>query len=366
MDLRDRAIALYGRFSPGVRDRLERRIEAAGGRVTRDLTRRSDALVVGGLAHALADSGALSARIAAARSRGVPVLGERAFAADLAGEAPDTPATLPLATALADTGLTRAHAEVLAAFDLIGLAPIGQDPGGQEAEACRFGDAAVIRTCAELVGHGRSLGEAARILARARDLSPRGRHRIVLTAAGEAALQWPDGLTTLEGQGVLALDEAHASLDDLFEAAALAEACGDTAEAARLYDLCLRADRRDAIAPYNLGNLRLAEGGFDQAALAYQQALARDPGFVEARYNLAQALEAAGKAQAAATELARVLEADPVHADALFNLAQLLMQGGDLAAAKGLYERYLALGPPDDWAQTARRAIRYCEGLLRG
>lgn len=355
MDLRDRAIALYGRFSHGTRDALARRIEAAGGQVARDFTRRSDALVVGALAAPLADSGALSARIAAARARGVPVMGERAFTAALAGEAAAAPATLPLATALADTRMTAADAEVLAAFDLIGL----------NGSACRFGDAAVIRTAAELVAHGRSLGEAVRILARARDLSPRGRHRIVLTPTGEAALQWPDGLTTLEGQGVLALDEAHASVDDLFEAAALAEADGDGSEAARLYDLCIRADRRDPIAPYNLGNLRLAEGAFDQAALAYQQALSRDPGFVEARYNLAQALEAAGRHGSAATELARVLDADPAHADAVFNLAQILMQTGDLAAAKGLYERYLALGPPDDWAQTARRAIHYCTANAR-
>ena len=46
----------------------------------------------------------------------------------------------------------------------------------------------------------------------------------------------------------------------------------------------------------------------------------------------------------------------------MFNLAQLIMQAGDLAAAKALYERYLALDPPADWAQTARRAIRYCTG----
>jgi tetratricopeptide (TPR) repeat protein len=352
MDLSGRAIALYGRFSHGAREALARRIAAAGGQVARDFTRRSDALVVGALATPLADTGALAARIAAARARGAPVLGERAFTTALDGEAAETPATLPLATALADTGLRAADAEVLAAFDLIALA----------GEACRFGDAAVIRTAAELTAHGASLGQAVRILARARDLAPRGRHRIVLTASGEPALQWPDGLTTLEGQGVLPLDEEHASLDDLFEAAALAEADGEAEEAARLYDLCARADRKDPIAPYNLGNLRLGQGGFDQAALAYQQALARDPGFVEARYNLAQALEAAGKTAAAAAELARVLEADPAHADALFNLAQLTLKAGDLAAAKGLYERYLALGPPDDWAQTARRAIRYCTG----
>ena len=248
----------------------------------------------------------------------------------------------------------RDDADILAAFDLIVV----------EADNCRFGDAATLRTAGELLDGGRLLGDVVRILSRARDLSPLGRHKVVLTLSGEAALQWQDGLTTLEGQGLFALDEDHASLDDLFDGAAFAEADGDLDEAARLYDMCGRADRGDAIAPYNLGNIRLAQGQHDQAALAYQQALARDATFVEARYNLAQALESAGKLDAAQTELARVLDADPLHADAVFNLAQLRMQAGETRAAKALYERYLTLDPPDAWAATARKAILYCAASL--
>ena len=40
------------------------------------------------------------------------------------------------------------------------------------------------------------------------------------------------------------------------------------------------------------------------------------------------------------------------------------MNRGDLAAARSLYERYLDMDPPADWAQTARKAIRYCEAKL--
>ena len=353
MQLRDRRVALYGRFSPGERERLARAIEAAGGEVARDLTRRSDALVVGALAATLIDSGALPARLAAARERGVPVLGERAFVAELAGEA-SSAATVPLATALTGTPVTRDDAAVLAAFDLIRL----------EDQATGFGDQTVIRSAAELIAAGRSLGEAVRVLARARDLAPRGRHKIVLTPTGEAALQWADGLTSLEGQGLLPLDEAHASVEDLFEAAAVAEADGDMDEAARLYDAVARADRTDPIAPYNHGNIRLAQEAYGEAALAYQQALARDPTFAEARYNLAQALEAAGKLDVAAAELERLLAAEPAHADALFNLAQLRMQAGDADAAMTLYQRYLALEPPEDWAKMARQAIAVCAAAI--
>ena len=353
MQLRGRSVALFGRFSAGQRDELQRRVVRARGAATRDLTRRSDLLVVGAEAARLVESGALQDRMERAKARGVPVLGERSFVRALEGDAAES-ATLPLSTALAGASLTRADAELLAAFDLIEL----------QGEACRFGDAGVIRAAGELIGGGRCTADAVRILTRARDLAPIGRHKIVLTPSGEAALQWDDGRTTLEGQGVLALDEDHASLDDLFEAAEIAEAEGALDEAARLYDMCGRADRSDAIAPYNYANIRLAQGARDEASLAYQQALARDPKLIEARYNLAQALEAGGKTGAAEAELARVLAADPSYADALFNLAQLKMKAGAVAEAKDLYERYLALGPPDDWAATARKAIAYCAACL--
>lgn len=354
MELKNRAVALYGRFSNGARERLARDIAAAGGLVARDLTRRSDIFIVGALATVLIDSGALSMRLQAAKARGVPVMSERALATALEGASEPKAATLPLASALAATGLKRTDADVLAAFDVIAVTE----------DNCRFGDAGVIRTADELLGGGRSLGDVVRILVRARDQAPRGRHKIVLTPSGEAALQWPDGRTTLAGQGVLAFDEEHASLEDLFEAAELAEARGELVEAARLYDLCARADRKDPIAPYNRGNIRLAEGAFGEAALAYQQALARDAQFLEARYNLAQALEAAGKPEAASVELDRVLVLDPEHSDAVFNLAQLRMKAGEMGEAKALYERYLSLDPPDDFARTARKAIQYCAGQL--
>lgn len=352
--MRNRVVALYGRFSSGDRDRLQRRIVHGGGRVARDLTRSSDVLVVGALAAGLIDSGALPSRLRAARERGVPIRGERAFAAELAGETPRGASTLPLATALSQTTLTREDADILAAFDLIAL----------KDDRCRFGDAGVIRTAGELRDGGRSRADVVRILARARDLAPLGRHRIVLTPSGEAALKWEDGLTSLEGQGRLPLDEDHATVDDLFELAAIAEAEGEFDEAARFYDMCRRADRSDPIAAYNLGNIRLGQGAHDQAVLAYQQALARDAGFVEARYNLALALEAAGKMDAAQAELNAVLGADATHADAVFNLAQLRMKSGDVGAAKALYERYLTLDPPPDWAATARKAITYCAAEL--
>src|SRR5258708_17874887 len=235
MDLGGRAVALYGRFSPGARERLQREVVSRGGSVAGDRRRRSHVLVVGSLAAALVDAGALQGRLRMARERGLPVRGERAFAGELAGGAAPEDATLPLATALSQTSLTRDDADVLAAFDLIVVAD----------HKCRFGDAGLIRAAAQFLCEGRAFGDGVRILMRARDVAPVGRHRIVLTPSGDAALQWDDGLTTLEGQGYLALDEDPPSLDDLFEGAALAEASGELDEAARLSDQCGRADRHD-------------------------------------------------------------------------------------------------------------------------
>jgi tetratricopeptide (TPR) repeat protein len=349
VDLAGRVATLYGRFSPGAREALHGRVLASGGQVVRDLTRRSDLLVIGARAHALIDSGAMVARLAAAKARQIPVFGERSLTAALAGAKPDE-ARLPLATA---APLALEEAEVLAAFDLIVL----------EGDNCRFEDARAVRAAADLRGQGRSLADTVRILTQARDLAPKGRHRIQLTPSGEAALAWDDGFTSLEGQGLLPLDDAGADLDDLFETAALAETRGDAPEATRLYDLLARADRTDPIAPYNLGNLHLAEGAFGQAEIAYRQALARDPAFAEARYNLAKALEAMGRLDAAQVELEAALVADPTLADALFNLAQLRMRDGDAPAAKALFERYLATDPPSEAATTARKGILYCTAV---
>ena len=158
MDLYRRSVALYGRFSPGQRDRLGREITQRGGFVARDLTRRSDVLVIGASSTALIDTGSLFSRVRTANTRQMPVWGERSFAAAIANEERRETAMLPLAQALARTSLGHDDAALLAAFDLVVL----------ENETCRFGDAGTLRTAADLLAQGRSRGEVVRILLRAR------------------------------------------------------------------------------------------------------------------------------------------------------------------------------------------------------
>jgi len=276
------------------------------------------------------------------------------FQEALGGAVPQSDAVLPLSAAERQAGLSREQIDVLAAFDLIRLAD----------EHCRFGDAQTLKTASAILAAGRTLGDCVRILLRARDLAPKGRRDIVIDAAGRAALAWDSGLTTLEGQGLLPFDENAADVDDLFEAAVVAESEGDLAEAARLYDMCARADRKDPIALFNLGNVHLQAKAYDKAILAYGRAVARDPDFVEAHYNLAQACEAVRQFDRARAALLEVLARDAANGDALFNLAQIELRGGDVAAAKARFEAYLAANPPSEWAEKARKAILYCNAKL--
>jgi tetratricopeptide (TPR) repeat protein len=353
MELRSRIVALYGRFSPGQRDELANAIAERGGRVIRDLTQRGDILVVGSRADSLIASGALPARLEIARRKGKAIFSEEGFSASLAdaiaGEAP----TLALATALAQSGASPEDAALLAAFGLIAI------KGGK----CRFGDAAILKTAAALRAAACTQTQMIRILAEARRSSPIGRHKVVITAEGAPALQWEDGLTTLRGQGYLPLDLSGNDQDDLFEAAVVAETDGQFADALRLYDMCARIDRDDAIARYNIGNIHLRLRDLEAAALAYRRALARDGEFVEARYNLALVAEELGRADEAEGELRAVLALDPDHADAVFNLAQVSLDAGRAKDARALFERYLSLSPPSDWAAKARKAILYCSTL---
>lgn len=347
MDLKGKTAALYGRFSPGARDALAAEIVRRGGSVTRDLTRRSDLFVVGALALPLIGAGRLSSRIATARKRGTPVLAERLLSERLAGEAGDD-AVLPLSS-IKGVLLPNEDIEILAAFDLIRI----------DRDKCRFADAASLKTAGELRGGGRTLADAIRILIEA-SAAPVGRRKVVLDERGDAALKWEDGLTRLDGQGLLPLADDGASVDDLFEGAAIAEGEENFNEAARLYEAATRADRKDAIAPFNLGVVRLAAGSSGEAALAFRQAIARDPKMTEARYNLAVASERLGKDDLAREQLIEALRIEPGYDDARFNLAQLELKRGALAEARMHFERYLAGGPPPEWADIARRAIQYC------
>lgn len=342
MELRDRPIALYGKFLSCPREAMARRVRDAGGWIARDLTRSTAMLVVGQGALNLIANGLLPERLDRAARRGVPVHDEATFCAMLDGAEPEA-ATLPVQRL--NPSLPEGELRLLSAFGLIRMTE----------GHVRFADAQTVRQAAALRADGHDIVAVIRALRRA-DAAPTGRRRVITGPTGEAALEWDDGLTDLAGQGLLPLDPVE-TVDELFDTAMLAEAEGDLRAAERLYALCTRAERRDPIAPYNLANMLAARGAHDEAATHYRLAIARDPGFAEAEYNLAVVLEEAGDLDGAEAALERAVALDRRYADALFNLAQLKLKRGDLAAAGALYRRYLAADPPEDWAAKARKAL---------
>ncbi|MFO1186113.1 MAG: tetratricopeptide repeat protein [Alphaproteobacteria bacterium] len=283
-------------------------------------------------------------------------MSEARLRAILSGEADDTePLNVPVEITIKGA-FTLAEAEVIAAYDLVRI----------ERGRCRFGDAATLRAAAELARAGKAMHEIVAILRSVRTIRPLGPHRIVVGPEGQPALEWAGGqVTTVAGQGYLALDAEAATPDELFAAAREAEEAGDLEGAIRLYELCARADTKDHAALFNLGNLLLAAGRTDRAKLAFQQAIARKPGFAEAHYNLAVALERSGRVDGAKVALSGALKIEPNFADAIFNLAQIEMKDGALDKARELYERYLRIAPPGPSLETARKAIRYCSAKRR-
>lgn len=336
-------VTLFGRFRLLPRTDIERLLAQRDIQSVKDLTRRTTVLAIGSGATNLISGGALSRRLTEARDRGIPVLSERRLLDRLHGASVNI-GTLPVGrfSEYASEDLV----DLLNAFGLISLVD----------GKVRFQDADALRNAGQLEARGMQPTRILEALA-LRMTAPHGRHRIGVDAYGQAVLEWEDGLTTFSGQGMLPLGEAM-GLDDLFDAGMEAEARGDLSKAQRLYEACARADRRDPVALYNLGNVCMALGDEKAAQLAFERAIARDPEFAEARFNLAGLLESQGAQNAALEELRKTVEIAPDFPDALFNLAQIELATGDLDAAEARFRDYISLTGSDGWQEKARKALQ--------
>jgi tetratricopeptide (TPR) repeat protein len=163
------------------------------------------------------------------------------------------------------------------------------------------------------------------------------------------------------GQFVLAVDDARADPNDLFDQAYAAEERGDIAESERLYRLLMKADPTDASAPFNLGNMLRAAGRTVEAEAALRAATRANPAVPEAWYNLADLLDDQGRSEAAVECLRKALVVAPDYIDAIFNLALLLQRKGAYAEAAAYWRQYLASDRLSEWAARARRSLKFCE-----
>lgn len=335
-------VTLFGRFRFAARSAIEQLLVERGCLAVRDLTRQTTLMAVGAGATNMIANGRLARRLAEARSRETMVVGESRLFDGLAGKSERTQ-TLNLAQV---ASIEAELADLLNAFDLIAISD----------GKVRFEDADTVRTAASLDASGMDAATIVDSLLKRRR-APRGRHRLVIDATGRAVLEWDNGTTTLAGQFMLPLDESD-SVEKIFEDALDAEAAGDLDTALRLYETCARADRKDPIAPFNLGNVQSAKGDNPAARLSYERAIARDPSFAEAHFNLAGVLERLGDPTGAARHLRRALDVDGDFTEPLFNLAQIERAQGRFREAEELYKLYLLRAGSSPLAEKAERALQ--------
>lgn len=365
IDFSEKVVTIVGRLAATPSERAAQAVSAAGGVVRRGQPRHGGLLVIGRLAFRQLDRGGLRRRIQAADDAGARCISESMFleALGLAAPGPDGRGVVDLNQLPSKTGLDIDTLRLLILFDVI------RPTDGQ----CSFRDLVAAREVARLLGEGIGLGdviEGANRIAGNRPQRPAGPFgqdqplaslRLVSDQYGQIVHQVGSSLADLDGQLRLPLPDAdNPSIDELFEAAEEAEWLGELPVAAKLYQRCMRLDRKDPIAPFNLANVLREEDDLDGAVFHLRLALGLDPHFADAWYNLALIMDGKEEKRAAMEGFEQAIEADPDYADPIYNLAQLYFDDGNYDDAERLWTRYLALDPDSEWGRRARYGISLC------
>jgi tetratricopeptide (TPR) repeat protein len=343
------SFGIVGALAAFPRRLAAREVERRGGRFSRAVTRGTSHVVFGRKLLDTAAETAIAARAGVERAAGRQVLGEGGFLRLLGLlPAPCGPG-LARAALVEQSGLAEEELDLLCLFDAF----------EQGAETFSFRDLILARKYAGLIAGGASWGAIARSVHRSGAVAALTAQS--LQVAGRAIYARRGGvISELDGQLLLGLGGPDdAELEELFAQGEAAEAAGEHAAAALLYQRCLALDPRDSAAAFNRANCLRAAGRHAEAAHDYARALKLDPGLVEAWFNLAGLMRALGRSASARRHLRQAIAVDPDYADAVFNLASLEFEAGNLAEARRLWERYLELDADSEWARTAARGVRF-------
>jgi tetratricopeptide (TPR) repeat protein len=170
------------------------------------------------------------------------------------------------------------------------------------------------------------------------------------------------GRTDSKGQFVLPVEKTnYLDADETFVQAQTAEEAGDLQSAESLYRRVMNVDPLDPAPGLNLGNLLRVQHRTVEAEAAYRWAVKADPNFPPAWHNLADLLDESGRLTEAVDCERLALTADPQYADAMFNLALFLQRLGNHAESATWWTRYLERDRSSQWAERAKRALKYCE-----
>lgn len=284
-------------------------------------------------------------------------------ALDLVEPRPTAPSVVSLEDLPEKTGLDLETLRLLVLFDVI-QAHLNQ---------CSFQDLVAAREVARLLREGASLGHiiegvksatlhAGNASAATQQIDqPLARLKLVSDEYGKIVNQIGGIVADLDGQMRLPLPDAdNPTIDELFEAAEEAEWHGEFSVATTLYQRCIRLDRHDPIAPFNLANVLREQGNIDGAIFHLRIALGLDPHFPDAWYNLALLMDNRGEKPAAMEGFERAIDADQNYADPVYNLAQLYFDDADYDRARQLWSRYLMLDPDSEWSRRARYGLALC------
>jgi tetratricopeptide (TPR) repeat protein len=348
-------VAFTGRLASMRRADAFALVRTHGGKPREGVTKRTDVLIVGEFGWPLLDDGRPSNSLARAKSYRVLIASERQFLQWLGKSAPEEQAKTYTADQLAS--LSKLPKEIVDQLSMFGLIEARNGLYG-------FRDLAAARQVAGLLAAGTALSVITKSLHEIRKWLPdAGLSNLKLfpESSDRILVEQMEGRTDKTGQFVLDVDKPADSVDAIFEQAQAAEAGSDIATAERLYRRVMKIDPADPAAPFNLGNVLRSSGRSLEAEAAYRAAVKADPSFASAWYNLADVLDDQRLINEAIECLTRALGADPQYADAMFNLALLLQRLGNHAEAATWWTRYLERDRISDWAERAKRALKYCE-----
>ena len=365
IDLAGRIVVILGGLQAMPRRLAGDELARRGAVLRRGLTRATDLVVVGQQARARLAGGHLQEYLERADELELPCISERSFlrVLDFLPASQAEPAAISLAGLAGKAGLAPEIVRLLVLFDLI------EAPDGR----CSFRALITAREVARLLDEGVALAEildsVGRIGRRADaggDDHPLTRHKLICDAEGKVVVRCAEGLAELDGQIRLDLPKAdNPSVDSLFEAAEEAELDRDWVTAEDLYRRCVRLDRDDPIAPFNLANVLREQGRMSEACCYLQLALSVDPNFAEAWYNLAGLVDRDGDRETARQYLLRAVAADPYYGDPMYNLAYWHFAAGRYAEAGQWWQRYLDLDPDSEWSRKARKGMALCRRHLQ-
>ena len=327
-----------------------------GGKPCERITKDTSVVIVGELGWPLQEDGRPSESLTQAKSYGVPIVSERRFLEWVGKIAPEEQGKAYSTDELA--ALSKLPADVVEQLSMFGLIEVRDGRYG-------FCDLAAARQAAQLLGSGIGLSVITKSLREIRKWLPDARLsnlRLFPESKDRLLVEQARGRTDSKGQFVLPVEKSdHLDADEAFVQAQFAEEAGDLQSAESLYRRVMKLDPNDPAPGLNLGNLLRDARRMVEAEAAYRWAVKADPKFPPAWHNLADLLDESGRLTEAVDCERRALTADPQYADAMFNLALFLQRLGNHAEAATWWARYLERDRTSQWAERAKRALKYCE-----